>query len=281
MDHVLRAFQAVIERRCAPWPLPSRNTASQRPAHDSLSCERAGGRRADHLRHGWPELSLSWRHQLPVFGGLGFRAMAPDMRGYGRSRVYPRHEDYALEHVAAGMVELLDHLGAAKAMWVGHDWGGPVVWTMAQQHPGRCMAWPTSASLPAGRLRRREHDPLVDRSVYPEEQYPAAQWDYRLHYRENFAAAQAEMEADPHATVRALFRGGSPSRMGQPAVTAAVRAIGGWFCPGKRAPDLPLDTRVLSPEDAEAYGEALVRNGFFGPNSWYMNAQGTWPMRSA
>src|SRR5689334_17958375 len=42
--------------------------------------------------HGWPELSLSWRHQLPCFGALGFRAIAPDMRGYGRSTVYDRHE---------------------------------------------------------------------------------------------------------------------------------------------------------------------------------------------
>jgi pimeloyl-ACP methyl ester carboxylesterase len=38
--------------------------------------------------HGWPELSISWRHQLPVFAALGFRAIAPDMRGYGRSSVY-------------------------------------------------------------------------------------------------------------------------------------------------------------------------------------------------
>ncbi len=45
--------------------------------------------------HGWPELSLSWRHQLPCFAALGFRAIAPDMRGYGRSSVYRRHEDYA------------------------------------------------------------------------------------------------------------------------------------------------------------------------------------------
>ena len=43
--------------------------------------------------HGWPELGISWRHQLPVFAALGFRAIAPDMRGYGRSSVYARHED--------------------------------------------------------------------------------------------------------------------------------------------------------------------------------------------
>jgi pimeloyl-ACP methyl ester carboxylesterase len=47
--------------------------------------------------HGWPELSISWRHQLPCFASLGFRAIAPDLRGYGRSSVSPTHADYALE----------------------------------------------------------------------------------------------------------------------------------------------------------------------------------------
>ena len=49
--------------------------------------------------HGWPELSLSWRHQLPSLAGLGLRCVAPDMRGYGRSKVHERHEDYALEAI--------------------------------------------------------------------------------------------------------------------------------------------------------------------------------------
>ena len=88
--------------------------------------------------HGWPELSISWREQLPAFGGLGFRAVAPDMRGYGRSSVHPRHEDYALGGIVADMVELLGALGAKKAIWVGHDWGAPVVWSIAQQHPELC-----------------------------------------------------------------------------------------------------------------------------------------------
>ncbi len=223
--------------------------------------------------HGWPELSISWRHQLPVFGGLGFRAVAPDMRGYGRSSVYSRHDDYALEHIVADMVELLDHLGAEKAVWVGHDWGAPVVWSMAQQHPDRChgLANLCVAYQPEG-FAAENVIPFVDRSVYPEAQYPAGQWDYQLHYRENFAAAQAEMEADPPATVRALFRAGSPKNRGKPAVTAAVRANGGWFGPARRAPDMPLDTRVISQADADVFSESLARNGFFGPNSWYMNA---------
>ncbi|OYV33904.1 MAG: hypothetical protein B7Z80_22730 [Rhodospirillales bacterium 20-64-7] len=90
--------------------------------------------------HGWPELSISWRHQLPVFAAMGFRCIAPDMRGYGRSSIYQRHQDYALEHTAQDMIELLDSLGHDKAIWVGHDWGSPVVWSIATHHPDRCHA---------------------------------------------------------------------------------------------------------------------------------------------
>src|SRR5690348_7768719 len=90
--------------------------------------------------HGWPELSISWRHQLPVFADLGFRAIAPDLRGYGRSTVYATHGDYALEHVVHDMLELLDSLGEPKAVWIGHDWGSPVVWALASHHPERCHA---------------------------------------------------------------------------------------------------------------------------------------------
>ena len=61
--------------------------------------------------HGWPELSISWRYQLPCFASLGFRAIAPDMRGYGHSSVYHNHADYALEPIVQDMLELLDTLG--------------------------------------------------------------------------------------------------------------------------------------------------------------------------
>jgi pimeloyl-ACP methyl ester carboxylesterase len=55
--------------------------------------------------------------------------MAPDMRGYERSSIYSRYEDYAIEHVVADILELLDLLGQEGAIWVGHDWGRPVVWS--------------------------------------------------------------------------------------------------------------------------------------------------------
>jgi pimeloyl-ACP methyl ester carboxylesterase len=224
--------------------------------------------------HGWPELSISWRHQLPCFASLGFRAVAPDMRGYGRSSVYARHEDYALEHIVADMLELLDALGRDRAVWVGHDWGSPVVWSLASHHPERCFGV-ANLCVPyfAKGFAPRTLIPLVDRSVYPAEQFPAGQWEYQLFYEESFDTARAGFEANVRNTVKALFRKGSAGAKGKPSRTAQVRHDGGWFGGAGEAPDVPLDTDVLTEEDLHRYVAALAGNGFFGPDSWYMNSE--------
>src|SRR3984957_4876576 len=123
--------------------------------------------------HGWPELSISWRHQLPVFAALGFRCIAPDMRGYGRSGVYPRNEDYALEHSVEDMIELLQALGHEKAVWVGHDWGSPVVWSLASHHPDRCHGV-ANLCVPYRKdgFAPKNSIALVDRKIYPEAEFP-------------------------------------------------------------------------------------------------------------
>src|SRR5262249_61000854 len=75
--------------------------------------------------HGWPELSISWRHQLPTLAALGFRVLAPDMRGYGRSSVDKRHGAYAQEHIVRDMWDLIDSSGGAHAGWGGRDCARP------------------------------------------------------------------------------------------------------------------------------------------------------------
>ena len=90
--------------------------------------------------HGWPDLALGWRHQLLALGALGFRALAPDMRGYGQSTVHPAKTDYALEACVADMLELLASTGREAAVWVGHDLGAPVAWAIASHHPERTLA---------------------------------------------------------------------------------------------------------------------------------------------
>lgn len=246
----------------------------KRPGHTTayLSCGRPSGVPVIFV-HGWPELALSWRHQLPALAALGLHAVAPDMRGYGRSTVHPRPEHYALEHSVADMIALLDALGADRAVWVGHDWGAPVVWSIAQHHPDRChgVASLCVPYLPSG-FSPENIIPLSDRRIYPLDTLPAAQWDYQLFYREHFEQATAAFERNVRNTVRALFRAGTPDGMGKPARTAFVRAQGGWFGPGQGAPALPRDPQVLTEQDEHAYVAALERNGFAGPDSWYMNA---------
>ncbi len=229
--------------------------------------------------HGWPELSISWRHQLPALGSLGFRAIAPDMRGYGRSSAYDQHSAYAQEHIVADMIQMLDALGRKTAIWVGHDWGSPVVWNLASHHPDRCVA-AANLCVPYYTLERgfQAGLDLVDRTLYPTEQYPAGQWEYQLFYQENFTRATEVMDANPYNMIKALFRKGNPAGQNKPSATAMVRINGGWFNGADEAPDIPQDKDVVTEADLCAYASALERNGFFGPNSYYMNhdANGTY-----
>jgi soluble epoxide hydrolase / lipid-phosphate phosphatase len=222
--------------------------------------------------HGWPELSISWRHQLRCFADLGFRAIAPDMRGYGRSTVHPNFSDYAMKPIVGDMLQLLSALARESAVWVGHDLGAPVVWSLAQHHPQH-VAGVASLCVPylPGGFSPLTLIATVDRSIYPADQFPAGQWDYQLFYEEQFDQATRTFDADPVATVKALFRKGNPKGLGQPGRLAFVRREGGWFGGADRAPDLPLDRDLLTEEDLHCYASALAANGFFGPDAWYMN----------
>jgi pimeloyl-ACP methyl ester carboxylesterase len=87
------------------------------------------------LLHGFPEFSYGWRHQMPALAGAGFRAIAPDLRGYGRSPKPPRVSDYRIELLAGDVVELIRRECGGRAHVVGHDWGGVIAWYLAMHHP--------------------------------------------------------------------------------------------------------------------------------------------------
>ncbi|MEM7407663.1 MAG: alpha/beta fold hydrolase, partial [Pseudomonadota bacterium] len=201
-----------------------------------------------------------------------FRVIAPDMRGYGRSTVYPRHEDYALVNSVGDMLALADVLGISRAVWIGHDWGSAVVWSIASHHPDRCHAV-ANLCVPYGTLERGYEAmlPLLDRTVYPEDEYPYGQWDYQAFYEQDFARAIAPFDANPANAVKVVSRKGLPEMRGKVWRNAKIRRDGGWFGGAAEAPDLPLEGGVLNETDLSIYAEALSRNGFFGPGSWYMN----------
>lgn len=85
------------------------------------------------LLHGFPELARSWRHQLPALAAAGYRAVAPDQRGYGDTEARGPYDALTLAADVAGLVRAL---GRERAVIVGHDWGGGVAWTVAHAHPG-------------------------------------------------------------------------------------------------------------------------------------------------
>jgi pimeloyl-ACP methyl ester carboxylesterase len=77
--------------------------------------------------HGFPESWYSWRHQLPVVAEAGYRAVAIDVRGYGRSAAPTAIEDYAMVRLVGDVVGVIDAYGAEQAVLFGHDWGAPIV----------------------------------------------------------------------------------------------------------------------------------------------------------
>ena len=90
--------------------------------------------------HGWPELWYSWRHQLPALAGAGYRAIAPDMRGYGETDAPRDPANYTMKVVTADIAGLMDALSLERAVIVGHDWGGAVLWQFALRYPERTAA---------------------------------------------------------------------------------------------------------------------------------------------
>jgi pimeloyl-ACP methyl ester carboxylesterase len=85
------------------------------------------------LLHGFPEIALSWRHQVDALAALGFHVVAPDLPGYGRTD--KPDVTYDIEFVNGSLRELVRSLGHAKVVIAGHDWGGILVWQFARQYP--------------------------------------------------------------------------------------------------------------------------------------------------
>lgn len=89
------------------------------------------------LLHGFPEFWYEWRHQLPAVAAMGFRAVAPDLRGYNLSEKPAGVESYRIEKLVDDVQGLIRHLGVERAHVVGHDWGGLVTWWLAMLAPER------------------------------------------------------------------------------------------------------------------------------------------------
>ena len=166
---------------------------------------------------------------------LGFHAVAPDMRGYGRSSVYPRHQDYAVERITATCWRFSTGRavsgGLGRPRWGGRSFG---IASTIPALPGRRQS--LRALLSPG-LHHREVVPLVDRWFIPRSNSLQPMGIPAFLPRE-FRAARAAFESNPRYS-ESTFRAGDPAGKGKPARSALIRAKGGWFGAAQTAPDLP------------------------------------------
>jgi pimeloyl-ACP methyl ester carboxylesterase len=224
------------------------------------------------LLHGWPGIGLMWRAQMEAFAAEGWHCVAPDMRGYGGSSVPSAPEAYALQQFVDDMVELHEHLGTKPAVWVGHDLGSPVAGALAAHHPKRVRGvvlcsvpyFPDAFAL-ASVL------PLVDRSLYPADQYPDGQWSYYRFYQTHFDQTVADFDADIPSSLAAIYRQGDPASVGKVYRSALVAQRGGWFATAHRAPSVTPDTALWPTNDFAVLVEAFRKTGFRPANAWYLN----------
>ena len=223
------------------------------------------------LCHGFPESWYSWRHQLPALAEAGFRAVAPDMRGYGQTDRPEPIDQYTLLHMIGDMVGLLDALGVDQAVIAGHDWGAPVAWHAALLRPDRFrgVIGLSVPYRPRGHVRPTTVMPQTDDAVF-----------YQLYFQTP-GVAEAELEQDVRQAIRRMLysiSGGTPPREGS--VTAAgtvgmVRRKGGFLDGMMNPAALPS---WLTEADVDFYAGEFARTGFRGGLNWYRNIDRNWEL---
>jgi epoxide hydrolase 4 len=89
------------------------------------------------LLHGFPEYWGGWKKQIPALVDAGYRVLAPDQRGYGKSDKPPQIQAYDIDILAQDILGLIDHSGQEKVHLVGHDWGAVIAWWIGIHYPER------------------------------------------------------------------------------------------------------------------------------------------------
>jgi pimeloyl-ACP methyl ester carboxylesterase len=214
------------------------------------------------LCHGWPELSYSWRHQIPAIAEAGFHVVAPDMRGFGRSSAPPDVAAYSIFDNVGDMVALVSALGEKQAVIVGHDWGAPVAWHAAMFRPDIFTKVAGLSVPPPFRGRARPLDTLRANGIT----------NFYWQYFQTPGVAEAEFERDVAATMRIVLAGRGFS---DPSAHQFVQDGQGFLAGGD--PNRPLPN-WLTEADLATFAEIYSKTGFRGGLNWYRNLDRNWDL---
>ncbi len=227
------------------------------------------------LCHGWPEIAFSWRHQIKALAAAGIRVIAPDQRGYGATDRPEAVEAYDIEHLTGDLVGLLDHLRIDKAIFVGHDWGGFVVWQMPLRHFAR-VAGVVGVNTP--HTLRPPVDPIqIFRKRFGESMYivqfqdPAREPDaiFGGRVEQVFDCFMRKPMARPKT--QAAVEGASAGIGAAPTVNLAFPQIVANY-------DAMKDPRtpILSADEKKVFVDTFTKTGFTGGINWYRNMTRNW-----
>ena len=226
------------------------------------------------LCHGWPEIAFSWRYQIKALGEAGIRVIAPDQRGYGATDRPKPVEAYDIEHLTGDLVGLLDHLKIDKAIFVGHDWGGFVVWQMPLRHIDR-VAGVVGVNTP--HTNRAWADPIeLLRTRFGDQMY-IVQFQDPAHGPDKIFNSRVEQTFDAFMR-KPVSRGDTATSAPPTAGVGASPKINLAFPQMIAAYDAKADPRtpILSPEEKKVFVDTFSRTGFTGGINWYRNMTRNW-----
>lgn len=226
-----------------------------------------GGRPGDPLvvlAHGFPELAYSWRHQIPALAAAGYHVLAPDQRGYGESSRPDAVDDYSIAALTGDLIGLLDHAGAERAAFVGHDWGAIVTWNMPLLYPDRVAAVAGLSGPPVPRSRKPPT--TIWRKIFGDNFF------YILYFQEP-GVADADLGRDPATTMRRALAG-RPTRK---ELAASMQRPGpeGYV---ERLPEPEGLPAWLSQDELDYYIGEFSRTGFTGALNWYRCFDRNWEL---
>ena len=217
-----------------------------------------------HFAHGWPESWYNWRHQMRYFVEAGYRVVAPDMRGYGKSDAPEGVGEYDIRKLTDDMVGVLDALEEETAVMVGHDWGAIVAWNAVLIHPDRFSAL-VAMSVPYG--GRPPVSPMVGwRNSFNDNFF------YILYHNEDGGVAEAEYDSDPMGIISRLYLSPESARHA-PEITDPARSAGGFI--GRLGAPMGLPD-WLTQYDLNYVVSEFEFSGFRGGVNYYRNFHRNW-----
>lgn len=221
------------------------------------------------LIHGFPELAISWRAQIDALAEAGYRAVAPDMRGYGATDRPGTTEDHTILHLVGDMVDLVRALGERSCVVIGHDWGASVAWHCALMRPDLFTAV-AGLSVPF-QPRRAKGPPIAAMRAIA----ARAGTDDLYITRFQEVDAHVPFDADPETALRKMF-------WAYDGATPADRRHTGFLKAGQSMVDGVSDGAARPPwmsgDHFAEYVEAFRAGGFRGPLDWYRCMDLNWSL---